>query len=84
MSKKQTKRNNPSSGTEAVIVERHLSAPHMATYLERIRSEALDRQGLVIAQARDSAHDVQRTIADLEDWRNEIEATIAFLKTMRR
>jgi hypothetical protein len=59
-------------------------APHMESYLEDVRTAALNRRGQLNAQVRDDQHDIQRTIEDLESWRNEIEATIAFLKAMRR
>jgi hypothetical protein len=36
------------------------------------------------ARMADHAHSVAHTIADLEAWRAEIDATIAFLKAQRR
>ena len=41
--------------------------------LENIRAESLQRRT-----------DSHRTIAELEAWRDEIEATIAFLKAQRK
>jgi hypothetical protein len=36
------------------------------------------------ASASQAAHTLAHTIADLEAWRNEIDATIAFLRAQRR
>lgn len=58
--------------------------PSVGEYLENIRTEALSAHGALQMQSRDAQHDVERTIADLENWRSEIDATIAFLKAMRR
>jgi hypothetical protein len=44
--------------------------------LADIRTEAT-------ARVADAAHSVAHTIADLEAWRAEIDATIAFLKAQR-
>jgi len=52
------------------------SKPGHATLAE-IRANAT-------ASAAQAAHTVAHTSADLEAWRNEIDATIAFLKAQRR
>jgi hypothetical protein len=70
--------------TESAVVERSMTVPHMANYLENIRNSALNRQGVVSNHARNAAHDVERIIADLETWRNEIDATVAFLRATQR
>jgi hypothetical protein len=72
------KLSDPPQSTEPVVLV------NIGNYLERVRNEALERHGHVIAEARDAAHNTERTIADLEDWRDEITATIAFLKATRR
>lgn len=69
--------------TEPVVVERRFPE-HPQTHLERIRNDALSAQSGVNAHNREIRHDVQRTINDLENWRAEIDATIAFLKAMPR
>lgn len=81
---RKSKRNVNPAPTPAIIEHKVPAPPPMATYLENIRNEVLGRHAQVTAKARDAAHDVDRIIADLEDWRNEIDATIAFLKASRR
>ena len=48
------------------------------------RTTLADIRADATARMADAAHTVARTIADLEAWRAEIDATIAFLKAQRR
>jgi len=48
------------------------------------RSTLADIRTTAVNRMADAAHDVAHTIADLEAWRSEIDATIAFLKAQRR
>jgi hypothetical protein len=59
------------------------STPHVGNYLEHIRDEALHRVNALSTDASNAQHAMQQTIADLEAWRSEIDATIAFLKAIR-
>jgi hypothetical protein len=81
---KKTKRNMPTEAPTPVVVEHKLPAPPMASYLEKLRNEVLDRKGRIGVETRNAAQDVERTIADLEELQNEIAATIGLLKSTRR
>ena len=48
------------------------------------RSTLSDIRADATARMADNAHSTAHTIADLESWRAEIDATIAFLKAQRR
>ncbi len=61
-----------------------LSAEGVGSYLDSIRNEALERFARLNRETRDAQYNASRVIAELEEWRNQINCTIAFLKAQRR
>jgi hypothetical protein len=81
MTKKHTKQQQLEPLVDAI--HQSVTPPHIGNYLERIRMHALDHKSELNEQARATQEDIAHTIAELETWRSEIDATIAFLKAMR-
>jgi len=79
MASKRRTNLQPTATVQGTIADSDQSLPAKPGHatLADIRANAVNRMA-------DAAHDVAHTIADLEAWRNEIDATIAFLKAQRR
>jgi len=82
MASKRRTNLQPTATVQDTIADSDESLP--ASNPQPARSTLADIRATAVNRMADAAHDVAHTIADLEAWRNEIDATIAFLKAQRR